>query len=362
MHDGATSTLMGNLRAGNGDNTGSSTLLLSLLSLQLRKTEGLRHCCNQCCCHQYKSEHRVLNIVLFAIDVTAIICEWERTRLLSLVIVALSCCGQKRRNKGSQICPMSNAKAPTQCNGLFIMTKTLSSSSSPTPPLDHQQFVDRLLTVFMRTAWSWTTFGVAHVIMILSKTIQLQSDSTLNNIPNIWHETGPGYLHVCRVKRFCNHLLQNWPNTQTNIFPFPDSNRWFQVGFDQKMHKCNPFWGLCPVWRPAIRRGFKGAAITLWSNGYWTKGRRSRHGLTHSVLVDRPQIVSRSMDHVINLTTRKLILTTKCTVEESKSSELNIEHQTPKKEKIKLGVGTVLWEEWGPWLWKRANYSDDQIV
>ena len=134
MHDGATSTLMGNLQAGNGDNTGSSTLLLSLLSLQLRKTEGLRHCCNQCCCHQYKSEHRVLNIVLFAIDVTAIICEWERTRLLSLVIVALSCCGQKRRNKGSQICPMSNAKAPTQCNGLFLMTKTLSSSSSPTPP------------------------------------------------------------------------------------------------------------------------------------------------------------------------------------------------------------------------------------
>ena len=51
------------------------------------------------------------------------------------------------------------------------------------------------------------------------------------------------------------------------------------------------------------------------------------------------------MDHVINLTTRKLILTTKCSVEESKSSELNIEHQTQKKEKIKLGVGTVLWEE-----------------
>ena len=101
---------------------------------------------------------KVLNIVLFAIDVTAIIFEWERE---SLVIVALSCCGQKRRNKGSQICPMSNAKAPTQCNGLFLMTKTLSSYSLPTPPLDHQQFVDRLLTVFMRTAWSWTTFGGA---------------------------------------------------------------------------------------------------------------------------------------------------------------------------------------------------------
>ena len=36
-------------------------------------------------------------------------------------------------------------------------------------------------------------------------------------------------MNVCQVKRFDNHLLLNWPNTQTNIFPFPDSldgSRW----------------------------------------------------------------------------------------------------------------------------------------
>ena len=58
--------------------------------------------------------------------------------------------------------------------------------------------------------------------------------------------------------------------------------------------------------------------IQLYIVVKWLLDNRIRAGLTHFVaLVDRPQIVSRSMDRLIHImTTRKPIPTTNCTIQE----------------------------------------------
>ena len=113
---------------------------------------------------------------------------------------------------------------------------------------------------------------------------------------------------------------------QTNSF-FP--NIWVQLGLNWHiMQIAIPSKDFAPLVHKicTIRTEFKGGRdyiVVEWLLDNRTT-KQGRPGLTHFVqlLVDRPQIVTRSTKQIINMTTRKLIPTTKY-IQLKKSEILN---------------------------------------
>ena len=133
------------------------------------------------------------------------------------------------------------------------------------------------------------------------------------------------YVHIHYYNAYHAHM-----HTFTNIFGFQTSGSSCDLICKCIYnHICNAFTGLCPhgrqdvtmrtivLWKPypvtyRVQGRVRLYNYTLWSNGYWTIG--SEHFVA---LVDRPQIVSRSMGRLIHImTTRKPIPTTNCTIQE----------------------------------------------
>ena len=70
----------------------------------------------------------------------------------------------------------------------------------------------RLLTAFMRTAWSWTTFGACHSCFKLGKQVSKPpvSGVNLNKIPNTLTTASAKILHLCVL------FLSIWVQLESN--------------------------------------------------------------------------------------------------------------------------------------------------